>query len=70
MIAKITRAYTRYYSDNRSTMAYVEWIDHKGKCGCTEGDARQYNRVPIGDHMYALFERAKREGVTIEKETW
>lgn len=63
---KITRAYTRYYGDNKQTKAYVVWSDGSR----TEGDARSYNRVPIGSHMQALFDRALREGLTIERETW
>ncbi len=69
-IAKITKAYTRHYRDNGQTTAYVEWIDRKGQAGRTEGPAHSYNRVPIGNHMYALFQRALREGVKIERETW
>lgn len=63
---KIVRAYTRHYSDNRQTKAYVEWSDGSR----TEGDARCYNRVPIGLHMQALFDRALRDGLKIERETW
>ena len=66
MARQITRVYTRHYSDNGQTKAYVEWSDGSR----TEGDARYHNRVPIGDHMYVLFERAKRDGVKIERETW
>jgi hypothetical protein len=70
MIAKITRAYTRRYVDNDSIKSYVEWVDTKGEAGRTEGYAQRGKRTPIGEHMQALFERAKREGVTIEHETW
>lgn len=76
MIARITHAYVRHYSDNGQTKAYVEWIDNKGKTGRTEGEygpcaccgSPRVNN--LGQHMNALFERAKREGVTIERETW
>lgn len=70
MIAKITAAYIRHYHDNGQTTAYVEWIDGRGKLGCTEG--RICSRTgdkpnqPAGPHMQALFARAEREGVTIE----
>jgi hypothetical protein len=63
-IAKITKAYVRTYSDNQTTRSYVEWIDTKGVEGRTEG------AVPLGTHMLALFERAKREGVTPIYEQW
>ncbi len=63
---KITRAYTRRYSDTGHVMAYVEWADGSR----TEGKARHYNAVPIGPHMQALFDRALRDGLTIERETW
>ena len=63
MVAKITKAYVRHYSDNGQTMAYVEWIDHKGKRGRTEGDENSL-------HMAALLSRAKREGIAVTRETW
>ena len=61
MITKITRAYTRHYSDNGQTFAYVEWTDNKGRSGRTEGKRN-------GLHMAALLQRAQREGVTIERQ--
>lgn len=62
----ILRVYTRRYSDSGQCTAYVEWSDGSR----TEGPARNYNQVPIGEHMRALFERALREGLTIGRETW
>ena len=67
-IKTITRIYTRQFSDTGQAMAYVEWIDHKGRNGTTEGPARHYNLVPIGTHMQALFDRALRQGLTIGRE--
>ena len=61
MIAKITRAYVRHCRDNGQTTAYVEWVDHKGKPGRTEG---------YGLHMGTLLARAICHGVEIERETW
>ena len=70
MIAKITDAYVRHYSDNGQTKAYVEWIDNRGKAGRTEGGACHCcgaNRakvtvngktVQLGDHMAALPDTA------------
>lgn len=62
-IAKITKAYIRHYADSGQTTAYVEWVDEKGKTGRTEGK-------PSGLHMEALLNRARREGVAVEKQTW
>lgn len=63
MIAKITKAYIRTYTDTGQTTAYVEWIDDKGQSGRTEGKRN-------GPHMQALLSRAKREGVRVERERW
>lgn len=63
MIAKITRAYVRHYSDNGQTVAYVEWIDHKGKKGRSEGNEH-------GSHMRSLLARATAECRSIEREEW
>lgn len=62
-IKKITKAYVRTYGDSGQTTAYVEWIDSEGKAGRIEGD-------PNGEHMAALFARARREGIKIEQEEW
>lgn len=62
-IAKITRAYVRTYRDNGQVTAYVEWIDNRGATGRTEGK-------PNNIHMIELLNRAKREGLTVEQETW
>lgn len=56
---EIKRAYVRHYSDNGQTKAYVEWLDGSR----IEGD--EHN-----PHMRELFRRAKRDGITIERETW
>jgi hypothetical protein len=63
---KIVRVYTRRYSDSGQCSAYVEWSDGTR----TEGPARNYNQMPVGKHMIALFERAVRNGLKIERETW
>lgn len=75
MIAKITRAYIRRYSDNKQTTACVEWIDSNGKTGRTEAPCDQdytFGRpyLTAGPHMDVLMVRALREGCTIERETW
>lgn len=63
MITRITKAYIRTYSDSGQTTAYVEWVNNKGKSGRTEG--KQSN-----PHMAALLNRAKREGVEVERQCW
>jgi hypothetical protein len=63
MISKIVRTYSRHYADNGQVTAYVEWLDHKGRSGRTEGR-------PDSAHMQALIERAEREGVPVQRETW
>lgn len=62
-IDHITKAVIRTYEDNDTTVAYVEWVDDKGKSGRTEGN-------PENAHMKALLDRAKREKVKVEKEKW
>lgn len=77
MIARVTRMFIRRYSDNGQTVAYVEWLDRRGKPGRTEGTPQ---RIPsrhgrpetwtFGEHMHALFGRGRREGLTLQRETW
>jgi hypothetical protein len=62
-IAKITRIYTRTYSDSGQQTTYIEWIDGSGKAGRTEGAAGN-------PHMAALISRGEREGVKRKIETW
>ena len=63
MIAKINKIYTRHYADNNQTKTYVEWTDHKGVNGRTEGSASN-------GHMAALIARGQREGVKHTMENW
>lgn len=72
MIASIQKVYTRQYRDNGQLVAYVEWTDHRGKTGRTEGAAEFYHGIPVpaGTHIGALFDRAMREGVTVGREVW
>lgn len=56
---RITAAYVRHYRDNGQTTAYVEWADGSRTEGCLSGM-----------HMQALFERARREGLTIGRQVW
>lgn len=62
---KITKAFTRFYSDNKQMVAYIEWSDGSR----TEGEAIAPLK-PRGEHMAALFKLAKREGLTVTHETW
>lgn len=63
MIARITKAYTRTYSDNGHTTTYVEWSTHTGVVRRTEGPASN-------PHMAALLARAEWEGIPHTQETW
>ena len=64
MITRITRCIIRHYRDNHTTRAYVEWIDHKGREGRTEGDPLH------SGHIWSLIFRADREGVRREFQAW
>lgn len=76
MITTITKAYVRKYSDSGQVTAYVEWIDHKGRTGRTEGGAPGTPCPCCGakrkatTHMGALFERAERQGIVVERQEW
>jgi uncharacterized protein with PIN domain len=78
MIRKITAAYIRKHTDNGQTVAFVEWMDHKGRAGRTEGAVNKRCECcgakvahdGLGAHMAALFDYAKRQGVEIKHETW
>lgn len=67
-MSAIKRIYTRHYRDNDQLMAYVDWANGTR----TEGAAGDYHGVvvPLGTHMGVLFDRALREGLTIEREVW
>mgnify|MGYP001617495258 FL=1 len=62
-IRNITKVYIRRYSDSGQTTSYVEWVDHRGRPGRTEGDDHN-------PHMRALIARANREFVPVEYENW
>ena len=68
-IARISAAYVRHYRETGQRIAYVEWIDERGRVGITEGPAKP-DRVPVHAHMAALFARATREGVETRFEEW
>lgn len=55
----IARAYVREYRDSGHTVAYVEWSDGSR----TEGPEHSA-------HIAALFERAKRDSVPVDREIW
>lgn len=76
MTNSIKRVYTRHYTDNGQRTAYVDWADGSRTESTTQ---RFYQRMPLGKgvhlftfgaHMHALFARAKREGLRMERETW
>lgn len=65
---KIVKVLIRHYSDNGQNSSIVEWGDGSR----TEGAAVDYHGVliPVGIHMGALFDRAIREGLTVERQVW
>ena len=67
MIKRITKVYIRHYTDNDQRTLYVEWIDRKGRSGCTECDSEEAVSSAL---MRALVDRGAREGVRLEHETW
>lgn len=62
MIQRITKMYTRRCRDSGQVTTYIEWIDHKGKKGRTEGSADN-------GHMKVLIARGLREGLKLIRET-
>lgn len=68
----IKRIYVRKYRDNGQVTAYVDWADGAR----TEGslavcDLPRYRPMfSFGRHMHALFQRAKRDGLRLERECW
>ena len=75
-IDKINRIYVRRYRDNGQITAYVDWIDTAGRAGRTEANPAMFARsrrhwiFTFGTHMHALFERGRREGLRLQRETW
>jgi hypothetical protein len=66
--AEIKRVYTRHYTDNDTWRAYVEWADGSR----TEGQAIEHKGdvLPTSLHMSNIFDRARRQGLTVEHQTW
>jgi len=58
MITRILAVRINHYLDNGQNLAWVDWVDHKGKHGSTHGD-------PANAHMAALIARAVHEGITV-----
>ena len=71
MSLKFTRIYVRRYRDNESVVAYAEYKG--GRTESTlhyEGTRRRGFLPAFGPHMHALFAAAKRQGLTLQRETW
>lgn len=70
----ITRTYVRRYSDNGQITAYVEWSNGsrtESSLAVRESCRHHESRLFLfSSHMHSLFARAKREGVTMTRETW
>ncbi len=65
------RIYVRRYRDNGDVVAYAE--HNKGRTGGAlhyEGTRRRGYLPAFGPHMHALFAAAKRQGLSLERETW
>jgi hypothetical protein len=62
-IKTITRAYVRTYSDSGQITAYVEFV-------ATDGSGSRIEGEPGDPRMAALFGRARREGIKVERETF
>lgn len=70
----IKRIYVRRYRDNGQVTAYVDWSDGS-RTENTADRFRQWRKpsyvaFDFGEHMHALFNRAKREGLHLQLETW
>lgn len=69
---KPVKIFVRRYRDCGQVTAYCVWSDMSR----TEAPARYVDmprydhRLTFGTHMHALFARAKREGLHMERETW
>ena len=68
----IKRIYVRRYRDNGQVVAYADWSDGARTGGTARyGNHHRGPRTPsFGSHMHALFARAKRDGLTLQRETW
>ncbi len=71
---QIKRIYVRRYTDNGQTVAYVDWADGSHTEGALKYSANPrralLSEASFGTHMHALFARAKRDGLRLERETW
>lgn len=70
---KPVKIFVRRYRDCGQVTAYCVWSDMSR----TEAPAQRGDNCPccptdftFGAHMHALFARAKREGLHMERETW
>lgn len=68
----IRRIYVRRYRDNGQTVAYVEWSDGSRTESTLATFCARRGRVfrSFGEHMHALFAAAKRQGLSLQRETW
>lgn len=74
MTKQIKRIYVRRYRDNGQVTAYVDWSDGSRTEG-TVDKVRQWRKpsfvaFDFGEHMHALFNRAKATGLKLQRETW
>ena len=68
---KFTRIYVRTYSDTGQVTAYAEHDKGRTEGGLHRSDSvHRRSLATFGAHMHALFAAAKRQGLTLQKETW
>ena len=70
----IKRVYVRRYRDTGQVVAYCDWSDGsrteasaKASCDWRKSNAWLFD---FGEFMHAIFARAKRQGLDMERETW
>lgn len=70
-MVSIKRIYVRRYSDSGDIVAYCEWSDGSRTEGrLTYRELSHRSGFTFGQHMHALFNRARREGLHMEREYW
>lgn len=73
MTDTIRRIYIRRYRGSNTVIAYCEWQDgsrtEAHPAFFFERRLKRW-RITFGSHMHALFARAKREGLSMQRETW
>lgn len=65
------RIWVRRYSDSGQVTAYAEHNKGRTEGTLQRSDHPHRDLIPtFGLHMHALFNAAKRQGLTLQRETW